>query len=228
MNARGQNPCGRCLCNTEDEPDECPPRPKVFEVYCPLSSPVFRDYWWSGYAPPLSLSRLSRARGGRRKGTHRSCAQPAYADSSHHVRHMPYGRRAQDRGYLNQQLDRRPGAESENHLTQLSQEQRRHGAGDDAAATAGEWGSTHRNGGNRRQGIVVAGGLRRAADEPRQQQSRHRETHPGGNIGADLVEHHRYAGGLGRFRARANRNEPGPMTVAWMTTAVAATKTNAN
>src|SRR5271167_4215992 len=64
MNARGQNPCGRCLCNTEDEPDECPPRPKVFEVYCPLSSPVFRDYWWSGYAPLLSLTRArSTSRG---------------------------------------------------------------------------------------------------------------------------------------------------------------------
>ena len=83
---------------------------------------------------------------------------------------------------------RRRRAKGENHLTKLGQEQRRHGAGNDASAAAGEWGSADRDGGNRSQEIMVASGLRRAADKPCQQQSRHRKAHPGGDIGANLVQ----------------------------------------
>ena len=84
----------------------------------------------------------------RRNGAYRSRAQPAYAKSSQHVRDMPYGRRAQDRGYLNQQLDRRRRAKRENHLTELGEKQRRDGAGDNAAAATGERGSANCDGGN--------------------------------------------------------------------------------
>ena len=73
--------------------------------------------------------------------------------------HVPYDGGAQNRAYLDKQLNGRPAAKRENHLAELSKEERRDGASDHVAAAAGERGSAYRDGGNRRQEIVVAGGL---------------------------------------------------------------------